>query len=66
MVKITTREESIIQIHFSECWDETIMLEECEADEWLDELKSIIEDDSPKYVRLQRIVDNITGGNYNS
>ena len=59
--------ERLVQIHFSECWDEVITISELEADEWFKELYDIVNDDSsPQYVRLQRIVDNITAGEYNT
>lgn len=51
-----------VQIHFNECWDETLHITLAEAIEWLNELKTIANDTSilPE-IRLQKIVDSITG-----
>lgn len=54
------------QIHFNECWDETYYLSEAEIEDWLSELKHVI--DCKLYTpqkKLQLIVDSITGGDYN-
>lgn len=51
-----------VQIHFNECWDETIHITLAEAIEWLDEIRNIADDVSTlPELRLQKIVDNITG-----
>ena len=49
------------QIHFNECWDETLFLTEAEIDDWLDEIYHLIKsnDYTPQY-KLQKIVDSIT------
>lgn len=58
------REESAdniyVKIHFNECCDENIYISRAEAEEWLDEIRSIADDVSllPE-VRLQKIVDYI-------
>ena len=49
------------QIHFNECWDETLFLTESEIEDWLDEIYCLIK--SKKYTshyKLQKIVDSIT------
>ena len=55
------KNEIDVQIHFNECWDETIFITLAEAEEWLDYLQTIINDET-KLVqyRLQKVVDNIT------
>ena len=54
-------DEIQIQIHFNECWDETIFITYAEADEWLEELREIVNDDSLSIEhRLQKVVDSIT------
>lgn len=59
--RVEESKEKEIQLHFNECWDDTIYLTEYEADEWYYELLEILENRSvPRYVRLQRIIDNIT------
>ena len=51
------------QIQFYEHWDETIILSERELNEWFNELRNIVNDDSKSvWCRMQKIVDNITGG----
>ena len=51
------------QIQFYEHWDETITLSERELNEWFNELRNIVNDDSQSvWRRMQKIVDNITGG----
>lgn len=50
-----------IELHFSECWDESLWIDEAEAVEWLEELQSILDDDSHSVrYRLQRVIDEIT------
>lgn len=51
-----------VKIHFNECCDESIYISLAEAEEWLDEIRSIADDASllPE-VRLQKIVDDIIG-----
>lgn len=59
--RVEESKEKEVQLHFNECWDDTIYLTEYEADEWFFELLDILEDRSvPRYVRLQRVIDNIT------
>ena len=49
------------QIHFNECWDETLFLTEAEINDWLDEMYYLIKskDYTPQF-KLQKIVDSIT------
>ena len=50
------------QIHFNECWDETLYLTLSEVEEWLDELDGYIHDKGLSAQRkLQKIVDSVTG-----
>ena len=50
------------QIHFNECWDETIFLTLAEVEEWLDELEGYMNDKSlSSQKKLQKIVDSVTG-----
>ena len=49
------------QIHFNECWDETIFLTQRELEEWFEEIQSIINDETMSIQkRMQKVVDNIT------
>jgi len=49
------------QIHFNECWDETIFLTQRELEEWFEEIQSIVNDETmPIQKRMQKVVDNIT------
>ena len=50
-----------IELHFSECWDENIWIDETEAIEWLEELNSILSDNTMSVRRrLQKVIDEIT------
>ena len=49
------------QIHFSECWDETLFLTETEIEDWLDEMYHLIKSkDYTLQFKLQKIVDSVT------
>ena len=52
----------LYKIHFDEHDDEDLFLSENECEEWLDELKCIIEDKQKCAARrLQEVVDNVIG-----
>lgn len=54
--------ERIYEIHFYECWDECFYLTEDELNEWFEEMRDIINDDSQSvWLRMQKIVANVTG-----
>lgn len=47
-------------IHFYECWDESILLGDDEAREWLDEIQAVINGvDLTLQEKLQKIVDMV-------
>lgn len=49
------------QIHFHECWDDTLFLTLEEIDEFLGDIEKVLNDKKlPSYRKLQRIVDMIT------
>ena len=49
------------QIHFSECWDETLFLTLAEVDEFLSEIDKVIHSEKmSQQKKLQKIVDMIT------
>ena len=54
-------DDNQIQLHFSECYDEMLFIDEIEATELLDDLRLIINDEtrSVRY-RLQKVIDEIT------
>lgn len=54
-------DNKMIELHFSECWDENIWIDENEAIEWLEELHSILSDNTMSVQRrLQKVIDEIT------
>ena len=55
------KDEITVQVHFNECWDETIFLTQRELEEWFEEIQSIINDETMSIQkRMQKVVDNIT------
>lgn len=54
-------DNKMIELHFSECWDENIWIYEEEAREWLEELHGILADNTMSIQRrLQKVIDEIT------
>lgn len=54
-------DDKMMRLHFSECWDENIWIDENEGIEWLKELQSILNDNTvPVQQRLQKVIDEIT------
>ena len=54
------KDENTVQIHFNECWDETIFLTQRELEEWFEEIQSIVNDETMSiHERMQKVVDNI-------
>lgn len=50
-----------IQLHFNECYDENLFISEAEANEWLDDLRNVLNDESRSVrYRLQKVIDEIT------
>lgn len=53
--------ERIYELHFYECYDECFYLTECELNEWFNEIKDLINDDSmSEWLRLQKLIACIT------
>lgn len=53
--------EREFEIHFYECWDESLYLTENELEEWLEEIKKLVNDDNKTVqYRMQRLVAMIT------
>lgn len=50
-----------VQIHFYECWDETLFMTLSELEEWFDFIADIINNENiSKIERFQKVVDSIT------
>ena len=50
-----------IQLHFNECYDESLFISIEEANEWLDDLRNVMNDESKSVrYRLQKVIDEIT------
>ena len=50
-----------VQLHFNECYDETLYISVEEATEWLDDLRNVMNDESKSVrYRLQKVIDEIT------
>ena len=55
--------EREFEIHFYECWDESIFLTEYELIEWFNDIKTLVNDDNRSiYYRMQKLVESITNG----
>ena len=53
--------ERVFEIHFYECWDECLYLSENELNEWFEEIRELINDDSKSvWLRMQKLVASIT------
>lgn len=53
--------ERIYEIRFYECWDECLYLTENELNEWFNEIRELINDDSKSvWLRMQKLVASIT------
>ena len=54
-------DEKLIEIHFYECWDDSVFITESELNEWFDEISDLVNDDSKTVeYRMQRLVAMIT------
>lgn len=50
-----------VQIHFHECWDETLFITLAECEEFYNDIKAVVDDEEKDVVyKVQRIVDMIT------
>ena len=55
------KNEIQIQIHFNECWDETIYLTYAECVEWVEWMQDVLNSNEfSVQKKLQKIVDSIT------
>lgn len=54
--------ERIYKLHFYECFDECLYLNESELNEWFNEIKELINNDSISvWLRFQKLIASITG-----
>lgn len=50
------------KIHFNEIWDEDIYISEIECEEWLEELRGILNDSRLNpFEKMQKVVDSVCG-----
>lgn len=55
------KDEIEVQLHFNECWDETIYITQNELEEWHSYIVEMLTDDSKSILeRMQKLIDNIT------
>lgn len=53
--------ERVYELHFYDCYDECLYLNENELNEWFNEIKELINDDSISvWLRLQKLIAAIT------
>ena len=53
--------ERVYELHFYECWDECLYLTESELNEWFNEIRDMLNDESMSiWLRMQKLVANIT------
>lgn len=58
--KINDSGERLYELHFYEQWDETMYLTEKELNEWFNEIRDMLNDESMSvWERMQKLVANI-------
>ena len=54
-------DDILCELHFYECYDESLYLTESEINDWFDYIEKIINDESKsKWYRLQKIIESLT------